>query len=94
VRVAPLGVPMVGSWLRRHAFCLVALVIRTASANAAWASQPLEYGTLPDADGIQRSVTFKGEIDGGSITGDLVVEGNTMHGAGVVTRSAFRPTLV
>jgi hypothetical protein len=88
-------VPMVGSWLRRLAFCLVALVILTASGNDAPAGQPLEYsGTLPAADGIQRSVTFKGEMDGGSITGDVVVEGNPMHVAGVVTRSAFRPTLV
>jgi len=56
-------------------FCL-----RLASAQT-----PLSYsGTLPDADGIDRSVEFSGQLIGAAFTGHVVVAGNGLQISGLV----------
>jgi hypothetical protein len=42
-------------------------------------------GVLPDADGISRSVTFSGRVDGLLLSGRAIVEGNALDINGVLS---------
>jgi hypothetical protein len=53
------------------------LAIACGSASA---KSPFVYSaTVPDADGMQRDVSFKGETDGRLLQGVVMVEGNPME---------------
>jgi hypothetical protein len=50
-----------------------------AAIHPVSAATPLAFqGMVPDADGIERSVTFNGERDGTALSGIVTVEGNDL----------------
>jgi hypothetical protein len=63
------------------ALCALARPARgqEAQRDAPAASAPLSWsGTLPDADGVPRSIEFKGSVSGGVVEGSIFMEGNEL----------------
>lgn len=74
--------------MRNHALSLLAVVLGSIVAvGSATAASPLSYsGSLPDADGISRDISFAGQQEGDAFNGDVTVAGNTMHVVGTIDK--------
>jgi hypothetical protein len=59
----------------------VALALRNVAASPGSTSRAISLaysGSLPDADGIGRDVSFTGQLNGANVTGTVSVAGNIM----------------